>query len=400
MLCWLAWSPFPPTHIGIKLQQALICFYLQHSVEVVGEAALCPLLSRCANQSLDPLQVVFAGTTISTDHGAPILRIWSHKLCTFSHRYPASKLSWRSHGVVGGGNKVQGDPHANLCAGGRYTHLILELGAFLCWYLGSTNAPCLNKRRRRQGVMEIQPSTQPQGGRLGMPLSSETKIWADVDAGAEEWSTWMCSPDLDANLNWRIDLNIIPMVWRILGDFLAIQKKMGERLSNPFPPPTMATPDNTQTPASLKSRLIDEQQKRKREARAAASARYRERHRDAVLEAGRLRAAHRRKNLRGAEYLRERDRAREASARYREGHRKKLALKQRLARKRAYIDKYGIHAYIQRRFDAPIRGRTPDPVPDPSVDASDDENDLSCGDVTDTSGFAISDSINSSPRSG
>jgi hypothetical protein len=58
---------------------------------------------------------------------------------TFSHTYPASKLSWRSHGVVGGGNKVQGDPHANLCACGRYTHLILELGAFLCWYLGSTS---------------------------------------------------------------------------------------------------------------------------------------------------------------------------------------------------------------------------------------------------------------------
>ncbi|KAJ7867299.1 hypothetical protein B0H13DRAFT_1897601 [Mycena leptocephala] len=204
------------------------------------------------------------------------------------------------------------------------------------------DAPCLNKRRRRQGVMEIQPSTQPQGGRLGMPLSSETKIWADMDAGAEEWSTGMCSADLNANLNWRINLNIIPMVLRILGDFLAIQKKMGEQLSNPFPPPTMATPYNTQTPASLKSHLIDEQQKRKREARAAASARYRER------PVGRLCAAHRRKNLRGAEYLCERDRAREASARYREGHRKKLALKQRLARKGAYINKYGIHAYIQR----------------------------------------------------
>ncbi|KAJ7649914.1 hypothetical protein FB45DRAFT_858857 [Roridomyces roridus] len=48
------------------------------------------------------------------------------------------------------------------------------------------------------------------------------------------------------------------------------------------------------------------------------------------------------------------ERAREARARYRENNREILAKKQRLVRKRAFIKKHGVHAYIQRRFDAPM----------------------------------------------
>jgi hypothetical protein len=59
-------------------------------------------------------------------------------------------------------------------------------------------------------------------------------------------------------------------------------------------------------------------------------------------------------------------------------HREELALKQRKVRKCAYIHKHGIHAYIQRRFDAPIPGREPDSDPEPAEDA---EDDLSWGDV-------------------
>ncbi|KAJ7430085.1 hypothetical protein B0H11DRAFT_1943732 [Mycena galericulata] len=36
-------------------------------------------------------------------------------------------------------------------------------------------------------------------------------------------------------------------------------------------------------------------------------------------------------------------------------NREELALQQRLVRKRAFIKKHGVHAYIQRRFDAPMR---------------------------------------------
>ncbi|KAJ7198755.1 hypothetical protein GGX14DRAFT_401738 [Mycena pura] len=125
--------------------------------------------------------------------------------------------------------------------------------------------------------------------------------------------------------------------------------------------------------------------RRKSAAHAAAVARYRERHRDAVLEAERLRAAHRRKNLTGEAYLRERERAKEASARYRARHREELALLQRQVRKRAYIKKYGIHAYIQRSFDAPIPGREDTPEPEPAEEqyADADEYSQSWGRISD-----------------
>ncbi|KAJ7166439.1 hypothetical protein C8R43DRAFT_1122003 [Mycena crocata] len=97
-----------------------------------------------------------------------------------------------------------------------------------------------------------------------------------------------------------------------------------------------------------------------------ASARYREKNREKVLEAGRVRAAKRR--ARGLSS--DRARAREASARYRQEHREELALKQRQVRKRAYIQKHGVHAFIQRRFDAPmpapaVRPTSPVPSEDP-----------------------------------
>ncbi|KAJ7512296.1 hypothetical protein B0H11DRAFT_2214100 [Mycena galericulata] len=114
------------------------------------------------------------------------------------------------------------------------------------------------------------------------------------------------------------------------------------------------------------------QTQRQLESHRAASARYRERNRAKVLEAGRKRAAeyvplftvspeytgskvdHRRRaKLKNNEEARER--ARQASARYRGRNREELALQQRQVRKRAFIKKHGIHAYIQRRFDAPPR---------------------------------------------
>ncbi|KAJ7900468.1 hypothetical protein B0H13DRAFT_2336573 [Mycena leptocephala] len=140
---------------------------------------------------------------------------------------------------------------------------------------------------------------------------------------------------------------------------------------------------STLPPKKLETKLSKEKEERRRESRRAASARYRERHRAQVLEAGRIRAAqrcHNLKKLSGREYLAERSRlkAREASARYRAENREALALQERQRRKRAFIDKYGIHAYIQRRFDAPIPSCEPDSDPE---DAGDENDDLSWGDI-------------------
>ncbi|KAJ7714050.1 hypothetical protein DFH07DRAFT_785838 [Mycena maculata] len=49
------------------------------------------------------------------------------------------------------------------------------------------------------------------------------------------------------------------------------------------------------------------------------------------------------------------------------GNREELTLQQRQVRKRAYINKHGIHLYIQRRFDAPTKAeiraaRAPSPA--------------------------------------
>ncbi|KAJ6631804.1 hypothetical protein B0H10DRAFT_2206220 [Mycena sp. CBHHK59/15] len=85
----------------------------------------------------------------------------------------------------------------------------------------------------------------------------------------------------------------------------------------------------------------------------------------AVLEAGHLRAAKRRAQQKDDEGAKAR--AREASTRYRAENHEELALKQRKVRKQAFIKKHGVHAYIQRRFDAPIPSR--------EVDEEDDADD-------------------------
>ncbi|KAJ6621292.1 hypothetical protein B0H10DRAFT_2215226 [Mycena sp. CBHHK59/15] len=115
------------------------------------------------------------------------------------------------------------------------------------------------------------------------------------------------------------------------------------------------------------------QKERRRESRRAASARYRECHRSEVLEAGRIRAAQRRAylaSLSPGDPAREaaRLKAREASARYHAENRELLALKQRKLHKKAFIKKHGVHAYIQRRFDAP-----PGPEPEPEPQDNDDD---------------------------
>lgn len=52
-----------------------------------------------------------------------------------------------------------------------------------------------------------------------------------------------------------------------------------------------------------------------------------------------------------------------------------LALKQRQVRKRAFIQKHGIHAHIQHCFDAPIPSRVAEAQQDDDED--DDDDDLS-----------------------
>ncbi|KAJ7840810.1 hypothetical protein B0H14DRAFT_3457823 [Mycena olivaceomarginata] len=128
-------------------------------------------------------------------------------------------------------------------------------------------------------------------------------------------------------------------------------------------------------------KLSTTKQRCRLESKHAASARYRERHREKVLESERARAARRRAHIKtlkpGDKVLeRARERARLASARYRAGNRDELALKQRQVRKHAFIHKYGLYAHIQRRFDAPIPGREPDSEPEDA-----DEEDLSWGPV-------------------
>ncbi|KAJ7803374.1 hypothetical protein B0H14DRAFT_2613392 [Mycena olivaceomarginata] len=134
-------------------------------------------------------------------------------------------------------------------------------------------------------------------------------------------------------------------------------------------------------PKKTAPKLSTAKQRRRLESKRAASARYRERHREEVLESERAHAARRRAHLKtlkpGDEVLeRARERARLASARYRAGNRDELALKQRQVRKRAFIHKHGLYTHIQRRFDAPIPGREPDSEPEDA-----DEEDLSWGPV-------------------
>ncbi|KAJ7740501.1 hypothetical protein B0H14DRAFT_3515530 [Mycena olivaceomarginata] len=142
----------------------------------------------------------------------------------------------------------------------------------------------------------------------------------------------------------------------------------------------MATTAKTPSRNTKAKELSKQQVERRRESRHAASARYRERHRELVLQAGWERAARRRAHLKtldpGDEVLEgARAKAREASARYREQNREELALKQRKVRKRAYIKKHGLYAHIQRRFDAPIA------VPESDSESEGGEEDYSWGPV-------------------
>ncbi|KAJ7431874.1 hypothetical protein B0H11DRAFT_2261288 [Mycena galericulata] len=129
----------------------------------------------------------------------------------------------------------------------------------------------------------------------------------------------------------------------------------------------LAVSPSTSTPNPLaKPQKLTAKEERLRESRRLASERYRAKHRTQVLEAGRVRAARRRLAMKDDDAAR--TRAKEASARYCAENREELALKQRKVRKRAYIQKHGVHAYIQRRFDAPSKL----PQPAAPADAGDD----------------------------
>ncbi|KAJ6627802.1 hypothetical protein B0H10DRAFT_1940795 [Mycena sp. CBHHK59/15] len=160
-----------------------------------------------------------------------------------------------------------------------------------------------------------------------------------------------------------------------------------------FPPKPFFGQEEEARPKTEKPKLSEAQQALRRELWREASAKYRERHREQVLQVGRQRAARARqhlKTLKGGAYMRERarERAREASARYRMKNREALALKQRQARKRAFIDKHGIHAYIQQRFDAPIPRE-----PESESDSESATDDLSWGEIGPSTSGPICDYI-------
>ncbi|KAJ7754816.1 hypothetical protein B0H16DRAFT_1458853 [Mycena metata] len=208
-----------------------------------------------------------------------------------------------------------------------------------------------------------------------MPLGLCGGILAFENVGEMQWlrTPTLVSTDLNRTIAFIRPSAVPPF----LPDFWGLRDILGERLFplTSIPMSGVRSNASVSSPNAPKGPILSAKEQQKRAARADASARYRERNREAVLESGRARAAHRRAkfHLRGQEYLRERarERAREASARYRERNREELALKQRKARKRAYIKKYGIHAYIQRRFDQPIPGReapvAEDDDPDPDA---------------------------------
>ncbi|KAJ6630399.1 hypothetical protein B0H10DRAFT_1939158 [Mycena sp. CBHHK59/15] len=133
----------------------------------------------------------------------------------------------------------------------------------------------------------------------------------------------------------------------------------------PPPAPTARAASSTRTKPPM-SQPEARKLERVHESRRAASARYRDKHRPKVLEAGRICAARRRSTLKDDEDAKARARA--ASARYRSENRDELALKQRKVRKAAFIKKHGVHAYIQRCFDAPIPREPDSPPPEDSVD--------------------------------
>ncbi|KAF8131364.1 hypothetical protein K438DRAFT_1788288 [Mycena galopus ATCC 62051] len=213
----------------------------------------------------------------------------------------------------------------------------------------------------------------------GVKFSPDCKVgWGDMGA-----RVWVASR---ANLNRRSSIIIVPDALHLIPDFSGQQKWSNQRTSTSHPPSSMSrTVNATTTPRRANKKkqpkLSKEEEERKKEAKRVASARYRERNREAVLQAGRERAARRRASLRalkpGHQDLEAAcSRAREAGARYRAQNRESLVVKQRLVRKRAYIRKHGIYAHIQRRFDAPIHR---DPEPESSGQEEEDDDDDAWG---------------------
>ncbi|KAF8142760.1 hypothetical protein K438DRAFT_1784409 [Mycena galopus ATCC 62051] len=91
----------------------------------------------------------------------------------------------------------------------------------------------------------------------------------------------------------------------------------------------------------------------KRKSSRESSARYRLRHREALLDSERLRAARRRAELKTTKNDTKaldiaRTKAREASARYRKRNREALALKQREHRKHQFIANHGYRKFLDR----------------------------------------------------
>ncbi|KAJ6458765.1 hypothetical protein C8R45DRAFT_1109885 [Mycena sanguinolenta] len=126
---------------------------------------------------------------------------------------------------------------------------------------------------------------------------------------------------------------------------------------------------------------VAEKNENRRALHAAASARYRERNRQKVLEAGRVRVAECRARIKAnpSEDKRARERVRLTSTRYCAQHCKELATKQRKVRRREFIGQYGVRAYVRRNREAPIRTRQPvmpepeQPVAADGYDADEDE---------------------------
>ncbi|KAJ7715349.1 hypothetical protein B0H16DRAFT_1477503 [Mycena metata] len=135
-------------------------------------------------------------------------------------------------------------------------------------------------------------------------------------------------------------------------------------LTEPSARSTANPPKTSKTTPKPKTTI---QLRRRRVAHRAASARYREKNREKVLEADRIRAAERRCAERNDQDARAR--AREASARYRAQNRETLASKQREVRKRAYIKKHGTQAYVYKKYsDKPAQPVIPDDDDDGTVE--------------------------------
>ncbi|KAF8171715.1 hypothetical protein K438DRAFT_2057685 [Mycena galopus ATCC 62051] len=222
----------------------------------------------------------------------------------------------------------------------------------------------------------------------GVKFSPDCKVgWGDMGA-----RVWVASR---ANLNRRSSIIIVPDALDLIPDFSGLQKMSSQHTSTSHPPSSMSrTVNATTTPrrADKKRQLkrSKEEEERKKEAKRVASARYRERNREAVLQAGRERAACRHASLRAPKPGHQ-DRSKLPTPEHeRQGpatelseldiifdlNRESLAVKQRLLRKRAYIRKHGIYAHIQCRFDTPIHR---DPEPESSGQEEEDDDDDAWG---------------------